>query len=146
MTSQNEWHIERDQWKGSYAHKDTEWIAYDDRELVRNKAFYVREQNLLGVALYPLFADDRHNNCGQGNYPKLTEIHSVLQFPRKFVASATTSSPLLIPMHPGSTSPTPTQPGSMTIGANETGFIDVIAFYPFLSCGVTLSFCVSFKF
>ena len=64
--------------KGSYAYNGNKWVAFDDEELVFAKAYFVREHNLLGVALDTLAFDE----CGHGRYPRLGQMHSVLQYPR----------------------------------------------------------------
>lgn len=77
------WTYVRDSWKGSYAYKGKEWVAYDDRELIIGKALFVREHNLLGVALSTIGFDDPDNSCGNGKFPMLAEVNSYLNFPRK---------------------------------------------------------------
>lgn len=130
LNSLNGWTVVHDQWKGSYAYKDKEWIAFDDKELVRNKAFFVREHNLLGAALNALIFDDLDNQCGHGKFPMLNEMHSILKHPRKNVA--------ISPMTKLSTTDATTQQSSTiepitepshTTTSGTDGFIDVIKAY-----------------
>lgn len=83
LNNTNGWIVVRDEWKGSYAYNRKEWIAFDDRDLIRNKAYSVREHNLLGVASDSLDSDDPNNRCGYGRFPMLALVHSILQFPRQ---------------------------------------------------------------
>lgn len=84
MNTRNGWTVVEDQWKGSYAYKDDKWVAFDNIELIHHKARFVREQNLLGVALVVLETDDPKNDCGRGKYPALNMITSVLKEPRNY--------------------------------------------------------------
>lgn len=83
LTADNGWTVVYDQWKGSYAYKGKEWVAFDDKQLLHNKASFVREHSLSGIAVNALTLDDAEDTCGQGKFPMLTEIHSILWFPRR---------------------------------------------------------------
>ncbi len=43
---------------GPYAHKDRQWVGYDDVETIRRKSEYVREMGLAGGMVWALDLDD----------------------------------------------------------------------------------------
>lgn len=66
---------------GPYARKGTQWVSYDDPDMIRRKSELVRTLNLGGGMVWALDLDDFHNRCGYGVYPLLREIHNVLKYP-----------------------------------------------------------------
>ncbi|XP_017081494.2 probable chitinase 10, partial [Drosophila eugracilis] len=72
---------------GPYAHKGTQWVSYDDPDIIRKKAHMVRSLNLGGGMVWALDLDDFRNQCGNGVYPLLRELHDVLKDPPSFFAS-----------------------------------------------------------
>lgn len=58
-------------------------MAFDDKELIRNKAFFVREHDMLGVIVDDLDSDDPKGDCSKVKFPMVTEIYHILKFPRK---------------------------------------------------------------
>lgn len=61
-----------------YAYKGDQWISMEDKDTIRAKAEFVRNEKLFGAALYSIDNDDVHNFCGNGAFPLLNEVRSVL--------------------------------------------------------------------
>ncbi|XP_017154888.1 probable chitinase 10 [Drosophila miranda] len=66
---------------GPYARKGTQWVSYDDPEMIRKKSQLVRALDLGGGMVWALDLDDFRNRCGDGVHPLLREIHDVLKDP-----------------------------------------------------------------
>jgi len=60
--------------KAPYAVDGSRWTGYDDAESIKEKAMYVYNQNLGGVAIWSLDTDDFHGICGGGHYPLMAAL------------------------------------------------------------------------
>lgn len=63
---------------GPYAYKDNQWVSFDDKAMVRQKAKLIRQLGLGGGMIWALDLDDFRGQCGEGAHPLLTELQSVL--------------------------------------------------------------------
>ncbi|KAB7504487.1 putative chitinase 3 [Armadillidium nasatum] len=63
---------------GPYAYKGNQWVSYDDVATIRKKSQYIRDNGLGGGMVWALDLDDFNNVCGQGKYPLMKTIQSVL--------------------------------------------------------------------
>lgn len=102
--------VQRDQWTvvqdpsgaiGPYAYKGNQWVSYDDVPMIRRKSELIKKIGLGGGMIWALDLDDFRNTCGQGKYPLLTTINSVLG--RKRISSSfsgSTHGPGLRPSKP----------------------------------------------
>lgn len=66
---------------GPYAYKGNQWVSFDDKEMIRQKALLIRQLGLGGGMIWALDLDDFKDNCGEGAHPLLTELQSVLADP-----------------------------------------------------------------
>lgn len=66
---------------GPYAYKDNQWVSFDDKAMIRQKAQLARRLGLGGGMIWALDLDDFKDNCGEGPHPLLTELQSVLAEP-----------------------------------------------------------------
>lgn len=66
---------------GPYAYKGNQWVSFDDKKMVRQKAQLIRQLGLGGGMIWALDLDDFKDNCGEGAHPLLTELQSVLADP-----------------------------------------------------------------
>merc|ERR1712106_970132 len=57
---------------GPYAHKENQWVGFDDVDIAVEKAFYVAEEELGGIMFWTIDNDDFRGSCGKTPYP-LTE-------------------------------------------------------------------------
>lgn len=64
-----------------FARKGTQWVSFDDPEIIRKKSLLVRALDLGGGMVWALDLDDFRNRCGDGVHPLLREIHAVLKDP-----------------------------------------------------------------
>ncbi|CAG0900392.1 unnamed protein product [Darwinula stevensoni] len=64
--------IDKDNWKvmkedptavGPYAYKEGQWVGYDDEDIARRKAQYVREEGLGGIMFWSVDNDDFSGHC-----------------------------------------------------------------------------------
>lgn len=60
--------------KVPYVYKGTEWVSFDTPQSVRDKATFIKEQDLRGAMIYSLNADDYEGVCGK-------EIGNKVKFP-----------------------------------------------------------------
>ena len=63
---------------GPYAFKGSQWVGFDDKEMIRRKSEYIREMGLGGGMVWALDLDDFNNRCGEGKHPLLRTIKEVL--------------------------------------------------------------------
>lgn len=87
---------------GPYARKGTQWVSYDDPEMIRKKSQLVRALDLGGGMVWALDLDDFRNRCGDGVHPLLRQIHDVLKDPPtgyEPTRKALNSNPLIIVIH-----------------------------------------------
>ncbi|XP_064596682.1 chitinase-3-like protein 1 [Liolophura sinensis] len=61
-----------------YATGGNQWVGYEDVNSVRVKAEYLMKHNLAGAFIWSVEMDDFTGHCGQGRYPLLSKIYSVL--------------------------------------------------------------------
>lgn len=66
---------------GPYAYKGNQWVSFDDKAMIRQKAKFVRSLGLGGGMVWALDLDDFKNHCGEGVHPLLSELQSVLSAP-----------------------------------------------------------------
>lgn len=66
---------------GPYAFKGSQWVSFDDKAMIRQKAQLVRKLGLGGGMIWALDLDDFTGHCNQGVHPLLTELQSVLRDP-----------------------------------------------------------------
>lgn len=107
------WSVVKDEKRrmGPYAYKGSQWVGFDDQEMIRFKSEWIREMDLGGGMIWALDLDDFRNVCGQGKHPLLSIIARTLAAPpggSSFSPSTTTWKP----MKPSTTKPpkAPTKP------------------------------------
>lgn len=66
---------------GPYAYKGSQWVSFDDVDMIRKKSQFIRDMGLGGGMIWALDLDDFKNRCGQGAHPLLTTIQQVLADP-----------------------------------------------------------------
>lgn len=66
---------------GPYAYKGNQWVSFDDKAMVRQKAQLIRRLGLGGGMIWALDLDDFKDHCGEGPHPLLTQLQSVLAEP-----------------------------------------------------------------
>ncbi|XP_029168632.1 probable chitinase 10 [Nylanderia fulva] len=67
---------------GPYAYKGSQWVGFDDPEMIRRKAQFVRDMDLGGGMVWALDLDDFRGRCGDGPHPLMHMIQQVLAKPR----------------------------------------------------------------
>ncbi|XP_070161707.1 probable chitinase 10 [Polyergus mexicanus] len=67
---------------GPYAYKGSQWVSFDDPEMIRRKAEFVRHMGLGGGMVWALDLDDFRGRCGNGPHPLMHVIQQVLAEPR----------------------------------------------------------------
>lgn len=67
---------------GPYAYKGSQWVSYDDPEMTKRKAQFVRDLGLGGGMIWALDLDDFRGRCGDGPHPLMHVIQRVLAQPR----------------------------------------------------------------
>lgn len=80
-TRNHNWTVVRDEENrmGPYAYQGAQWVSYDDVDMVRVKAEYVRSMNLAGAMVWSIDLDDFRGDCKCGNYPLLTTLNQELR-------------------------------------------------------------------
>ena len=66
---------------GPYAYKGSQWVSFDDADMIRQKAQYVRDMGLGGGMVWALDLDDFRNRCGDGPHPLMHTLQQVLAEP-----------------------------------------------------------------
>lgn len=66
---------------GPYAYKSNQWVSFDDAEMIRRKAEYIRNMGLGGGMVWALDLDDFRDRCGEGPHPLMHTIQKVLANP-----------------------------------------------------------------
>ncbi|TMS16567.1 Acidic mammalian chitinase [Larimichthys crocea] len=62
-----------------YAIKQNEWVGYDNKESFQTKADYLKDNRFGGAFVWSLDLDDfKGQFCGQGNYPLISFLRSLL--------------------------------------------------------------------
>lgn len=54
------------------------WISFEEPETAKQKAMYVKQNNLGGLALMDLSLDDARGICDSSKYPILKAVRTVL--------------------------------------------------------------------
>ena len=77
------WNVVQDSQRrmGPYAHKGNQWVSFDDAEMIRRKAEYIRSMGLGGGMVWALDLDDFRDRCGEGPHPLMHTIQKVLANP-----------------------------------------------------------------
>ncbi|XP_071640435.1 probable chitinase 10 [Temnothorax longispinosus] len=68
---------------GPYAYKGSQWVSFDDSEMIRRKAQFVRDMGLGGGMVWTLDLDDFRGRCDNGPYPLMHTIQRELAEPPK---------------------------------------------------------------
>ncbi|CAD6215960.1 GSCOCT00004262001.2-RA-CDS [Cotesia congregata] len=66
---------------GPYAYKGNQWVSFDDSDMIRQKAQFVRDMNLGGGMVWALDLDDFRGRCGEGRHPLMQTLQLVLSEP-----------------------------------------------------------------
>jgi len=65
--------------RGPYTYRGTDWISYDDPDIVQAKSSYVKSEKLAGAMIWALDLDDFKNVCNCETYPLIKTINRVLR-------------------------------------------------------------------
>nr|XP_057907110.1 acidic mammalian chitinase-like [Doryrhamphus excisus] len=116
-----------DEQKVPYAIKGNEWVGFDNRQSYEIKAKYLKENHFGGAFIWALDLDDFAGQfCGQGNYPLISYLRSLLGSdipaptpettnPTESTMTPTATSPPTTTSHPAATSkPITTSPTTTT--------------------------------
>jgi len=63
---------------GPYAHKDDQWVGYDDAGAVMDKAIYVSEEGLGGIMFWTIDNDDFRGACDDRAFPLIEAAKEAL--------------------------------------------------------------------
>lgn len=66
---------------GPFAFKGNQWVGFDDPDMIRQKAQYIRDMDLGGGMIWALDLDDFRGRCGQGPHPLMHTLQLVLSEP-----------------------------------------------------------------
>lgn len=66
---------------GPYAYKGSQWVSFDDADMLRQKAQFVRDMGLGGGMVWALDLDDFRGRCGEGPHPLMHTLQQVLAEP-----------------------------------------------------------------
>ncbi|XP_068227286.1 probable chitinase 10 [Palaemon carinicauda] len=77
----NGWTVVKDSTgaRGPYAYSGNQWVGYDDVDMVRIKAQYVKSEGLGGTMVWAIDLTDFEGVCSLGSYPLLKAMRSELQ-------------------------------------------------------------------
>ncbi|KAK4325657.1 hypothetical protein Pmani_003750 [Petrolisthes manimaculis] len=103
---------------GPYAYKQSQWVGYDDPEMMARKAEFIWQRGLAGGMVWALDLDDFRNTCGGGTYPLMKRLSSELenQSPTATTTTTTTTSTS------APTTPPTTMCPTTILNVQETGF------------------------
>uniref|UniRef100_A0A672J9N9 Acidic mammalian chitinase n=1 Tax=Salarias fasciatus TaxID=181472 RepID=A0A672J9N9_SALFA len=109
--------------KVPYATKQREWVGYDNKESFNTKVLYLKNSNFGGAFVWALDLDDFNGQfCGDGNYPLIRYLHSLLVSDLS-PPGTTQPTPVPLPTSQGkphtTSSPRPTKPTSSS-ASNDT--------------------------
>uniref|UniRef100_A0AAZ1X930 chitinase n=1 Tax=Oreochromis aureus TaxID=47969 RepID=A0AAZ1X930_OREAU len=98
-----------DEQKVPYAIKGNEWVGFDNRQSYEIKAQYVKDNRFGGAFVWSLDLDDFAGQfCGQGHYPLISYLRTLLNSDSPPPPPVTTHPPLVSTIHPGPTATTTT--------------------------------------
>ncbi|XP_029291330.1 acidic mammalian chitinase-like [Cottoperca gobio] len=61
-----------------YATKENLWVGFDNKGSLDNKVSYIKAHKFGGAVVWSLDLDDFKDHCGDGNYPLISHLHSLL--------------------------------------------------------------------
>ncbi|XP_057334455.1 acidic mammalian chitinase-like [Microplitis mediator] len=77
MLKKGGWNVNYDEERHApWAHKDRQWIGFDDVKSINAKAEFAKQMGLGGVMIWSIETDDFHGICGE-KYPLLRAINAV---------------------------------------------------------------------
>ncbi|XP_044206711.1 acidic mammalian chitinase-like [Thunnus albacares] len=92
-----------------YATKGNEWVGFDNRQSFNIKAKYLKDNKFGGAFIWALDLDDFAGQfCGQGNYPLISHLRSLLDSDIPPPPPVTTHPPVITTNGPGPASSTTT--------------------------------------
>jgi len=77
---------------GPYAHKDNQWVGFDDVDSAVEKAFYVAEEELGGIMFWTIDNDDFRGLCGKTPYPLIESAKGAMNSVQSSVKTKTSVS------------------------------------------------------
>nr|XP_046253516.1 acidic mammalian chitinase-like [Scatophagus argus] len=90
-------HLIEDQ-KVPYAVKQDVWVGYDNKDSFRTKSHYLKDSRFGGAFVWTVDLDDFNGQmCGQGNYPLISYLRSLLAADLPPLPSTETTTNLLTP-------------------------------------------------
>ncbi|KAK5863917.1 hypothetical protein PBY51_000904 [Eleginops maclovinus] len=96
--------------KVPYAVKQNDWVGYDNKESFATKVSYLKENRFGGAFVWALDFDDFNGQfCGQGNYPLISSLRSLMATDLPPVPTGETTQR---PTRPPSPSPNPPRPNT----------------------------------
>lgn len=82
------WNVEwNDTQKVPYAYHANQWIGYDNVKSLTEKVKFLKQHNLGGGMVWSVDTDDFSGHCGEGKYPLLKTISSLLNNGKRSVRS-----------------------------------------------------------
>lgn len=66
---------------GPFAFKGNQWVGFDDPDMIRQKAQFIRDMGLGGGMVWALDLDDFRGRCGEGAHPLMNSLAQVLADP-----------------------------------------------------------------
>ncbi|XP_069365183.1 probable chitinase 10 isoform X2 [Maniola hyperantus] len=66
---------------GPFAYKGNQWVSFDDIDIIKKKANFIKSLGLAGGMVWAIDLDDFKNRCNQGKYPLLNTIKNSLLDP-----------------------------------------------------------------
>jgi len=77
---------------GPYAHKNNQWVGFDDVDIAVEKAFYVAEEELGGIMFWTIDNDDFRGSCGKTPYPLIESAKEAMYSVQSSVKTKTSVS------------------------------------------------------
>ncbi|XP_068453168.1 acidic mammalian chitinase-like [Clinocottus analis] len=104
-----------------YAMKGNEWVGFDNRQSYEIKAQYMKDNKFGGAFIWSLDLDDFAGQfCGQGKYPLISYLRSLLGSDVPPPPPVSTHPPELTTNHPGSANSTTTPAPATTTAPTTT--------------------------